>query len=89
MIWIFIIFIITGSIIAIAYPLFWSNLQDYELSDISATDFSQADAWLSGLSDLEDDFVLGRLTKEDYQQQKIFLQRGYLEFMKNSSISAD
>ena len=72
MIWLFMFLIIVISVVAIAYPLFWSKLQSYELPGITELDFSQADSWLSALSDLEDDFALGRLSKPDYQQQKYF-----------------
>jgi hypothetical protein len=34
---------------------------------------------LSALSELEDDFQMERLNKDEYQQQKIRLQRQYLE----------
>ena len=84
MIWAFILLIIAGSVSALAYPLFRTKLQHYELPGTSAHDFSQADSWLSALSDLEDDLVLGRISKPDYQQQKIFFQRGYLEWQKKS-----
>ena len=78
MIWIFILIIISGSVAAVAYPLFRSKLQSYELPGTSTNDFSQEDSWLSALSDLENDLALGRISKPDYQQQKIYLQRGYL-----------
>jgi hypothetical protein len=84
MIWTFIFLMITGSVGAVAYPLFRSKLQNYELPGTSANDFSQADSWLSALRDLEDDLVLGRISKTDYQQQKIFFQRGYLEWQKKT-----
>ena len=87
MIWIFILLIIAGSVSAVAYPLFRTKLQKYELPGTSAHDFSQADSWLSALSDLEDDLVLGRISKPDYQQQKIFLQRSYLEWQKKSGMT--
>ena len=80
MIWIFILLIITVSVSAVAYPLFKSKLQKYQLNDTSDHNFSQADSWLSALSDLEDDLVLGRISKPDYQKQKIYYQRGYLEW---------
>ena len=79
MIWLFMFLIIVISVVAIAYPLFWSKLQSYELPGITELDFSQADSWLSALSDLEVDFSLGRMSKKEYQQQKNFLQRGYLK----------
>ena len=41
--------------------------------------FGQRRKLLSALSELEDDFQLGRLNKDEYQQQKIRLQRQYLK----------
>ncbi|MBC8257939.1 MAG: hypothetical protein H8E38_02895 [SAR324 cluster bacterium] len=52
-------------------------------------DFSQADAWLSALGDLEDDYMLGRIPKQEYQQQKIILQRSYLKWQEKSANTAD
>ena len=89
MIWTFILLIIAGSVSVLAYPLFRTKLQNYELPSTSAHDFSQADSWLSALSDLEDDLVLGRISKLDYQQQKIFFQRGYLEWRNKSGKTKD
>ena len=78
MIWTFILIVITVSVIAITYPLFWSKLQCFELPGATGQDYSLADSYLSALSDLEDDYALGRISNPDYQQQKILLQRGYL-----------
>ncbi|MBL4823798.1 MAG: hypothetical protein JKY07_00880 [SAR324 cluster bacterium] len=89
MIWTFIFLIIAVSVAAIAYPLFRGKLELYELPGISSQDFSKADSWLSALSDLEDDLVLGRISKTDFQQQKLFLQRGYLDWQKESGITKD
>jgi|TARA_B110000211_G_C13934550_1_gene488717 hypothetical protein len=89
MIWTFILLIIAGSVGAVAYPLFRTKLQSYELPGTSSHDFSQADSWLSALSDLENDLALGRMSKPDYQQQKIFLQRGYLDWQKESGNTED
>ena len=79
MIWTYILIVIAGSVAAITYPLFCSKLQRYEIPG-NAQDYSQADSWLSALSDLEDDYVLGRISNQDYQKQKLFLQRGYLKW---------
>ena len=89
MIWAFILLIISGSVSVIAYPLFRTKLQSYELPGKNKHDFSQADSWLSALSDLEDDLTLKRMSKADYQHQKIFLQRGYLEWQNNSGNTKD
>lgn len=72
MIWTFIIFIVAVSVATIAFPLFWNKLQFYQLPENSTQDYSQADSWLSALSDLEVDFSLGRMSKKEYQQQKKF-----------------
>ena len=55
MIWTFIIFIVAVSVATIAFPLFWNKLQLYHLPENSTQDYSQADYWLSALSDLEVD----------------------------------
>ena len=54
----------------------------YETPENYQLDTSQADFWLTALSDLEDDYALGRLSESDYNQQKIFLQRNYLKLKK-------
>ena len=86
MIWTFIIFIVAVSVATIAFPLFWNKLQLYHLPENSTQDYSQADYWLSALSDLEVDFSLGRMSKKEYLQQKSFLQRGYLKEEEKSGV---
>ena len=78
MIWVFVFIIILISVGAIAYPLFWVKMQKYYSKHYSKTDVNKATFWLSALSDLDDDFTLGRITETDYQKQKLILQRSYL-----------
>ena len=87
MIWTFILLIIAVSVATIALPLFWTKLQLYQLSGNSNQDYSQEDSWLSALSDLEVDYSLRRMSKKEYQQQKIFLQRAYLDVEDKSGNS--
>ena len=82
MIWAFILLIIAGCVGTVAFPLFKTKLQSYKLSNKSGHDFSQVDSYLSALSDLENDLALEKLSKPDYQKQKLFLQRRYLEYQK-------
>jgi hypothetical protein len=84
-IWTYIIIVIAGSVGIISYPLFRSKLQKYEIPEKYPQDPSQADTCLAALSDLEDDYALGRLSESDYNQQKIFLQRNYLESQQKSA----
>ena len=78
MIWTFAVIVILGSVGVITYPLFRSKIQKYEIPENYQLDSSQEDICLTALSDLEDDYALGRLSESDYNQQKIILQRNYL-----------
>ena len=63
--------------VVIAYPLFFSRLQHYLIRE-ERVEFNEAEALLAALSELEDEYQLGRLGKRDYQTQKLALQRHYL-----------
>ena len=89
MIWTFAVIVILGSVGVITYPLFRSKIQKYEIPENYQLDTSQADFWLTALSDLEDDYALGRLSESDYNQQKIFLQRNYLKLQKKEAVNED
>ena len=82
MVWAFAVIVILGSVGVIIYPLFRSKIRKYEIPEIYQLDTSQADLCLTALSDLEDDYALGRLSESDYNQQKIFLQRNYLKLQE-------
>ena len=89
MVWIFAVIVILGSVGVITYPLFRSKIQKYEIPENYQLDTSQADFCLTALSDLEDDYALGRLSESDYNYQKIFLQRNYLKLQKKEVRSED
>ena len=89
MIWTFAVIVILGSVGVITYPLFRSKIQKYEIPEYYQLDTSQADFYLTALSDLEDDYALGRLSESDYNQQKIFLQRNYLKLQKKEVSTED
>jgi cytochrome c-type biogenesis protein CcmI len=76
------LFIVTVAVVV--FPLFFARLQRHEIPR-PEHDTSEADALLSALSELEDDYQLGRLTKPEYQQQKIRLQRQYLKVKQSSA----
>ena len=82
MIWTFAVIVILGSVGVITYPLFKSKIQKYVIPENYQIDVSQSDFYLNALSDLEDDYALGRLSDLDYNQQKLFLQRKYLKLLK-------
>ena len=78
----FAVIVIFGSVGVITYPMFWRKIQKYEIPKNFQLDSSQADLFLTALSDLEEDYALRRLSESDYNQQKIFLQRKYLKLQK-------
>ena len=89
MIWTFAVIVILGSLGMITYPLFRSKIQKYEIPENYQLDTTQADFFLTALSDLGDDYALGRLSESDYNQQKIFLQRNYLKLQKKEVSTED
>ena len=89
MIWAFGVIVILGSVGVITYPLFISKIHKYEIPKNYQLDTIQADFCLTALSDLEDDYALGRLTESDYNQQKIFLQRNYLKLQSKKESTED
>ena len=89
MVWIFAVIVILGVVGVITYPLFRSKILKYEIPEICQLDTSQADFCLTALSDLEDDYALGRLSESDYNQQKIFLQRNYLKLNRKEVSTED
>ena len=89
MIWTFAVIVILGSVGVITYPLFRGKIYRYEIPENYQLDTSQVDFCLTALSDLEDDYTLGRLSESDYNQQKIFLQRNYLNLQKKEAVNED
>ena len=85
----FAVIVILGSVGVISYPLFRSKILKYEIPAIYQLDTSQADLCLTALSDLEEDYALGRLSESDYNHQKIFLQRNYLKLQKKEVPTED
>ena len=89
MIWTFAVIVILGSVGAVTYPLFRSKIQKYEIPENYELDSSQADFCLTALSDLEEDYALGRLSESDYNQQKNLLQRNYLKLQRKEVSTED
>ena len=76
---VFLIFILTVGVIS--YPLFFIKLQRYSNNSFNSEE-SNSNFWLSALSDLNEDYKLGRISKSDYEKQKIIIQRNYLNSIK-------
>ncbi len=70
----------------IAYPLFFQKITRFTSEPDISTDFNEQEALLSALSDLEEEYQLGRLSEPDYQRLKLHFQRRYLQY-KQSDLS--
>lgn len=84
MILIFCILLFIITVAVIVYPLFFQKLTVYKDTD-TTKDFNEQDSLLSALSDLEEEFQLGRLSDADYQRLKLHFQRRYLQLKQGTS----
>ena len=73
----FSLLLVVVTLIVVAYPLFFQKITPFELEDTSL-DFNEKEALLAALTDLEEEYQLGRLSDEDYQHLKRHFQRRYL-----------
>ena len=68
----------------VSYPLFLEKLQKLQLHENETKDFSEQDSLLTSLSELEYEYVLGKWSPQEYQQQRLKLQYMYLELKKDT-----
>lgn len=85
--WMFVIaavvLLITAGIISV--PLMMGRIEAYALPDLPDESFSERDALLEALSDLEASFRQGKLSEEDYTEQKQRLQVQYIQTVENGA----
>ena len=70
--------------IIVGYPLFFERLRFFHVPEINPENdqeylFDEQESLLTALSELEDEYLLGKVSKEDYKQQKLLLNRKYLQ----------
>lgn len=76
------LFVLLVSLAVVSYPLFFQPLIEHEAPPDPESEFSERDALLEALSDLELSFGTKKLTDLDYQLQKRALQTRYAEVLK-------
>ena len=83
MILVYSIILILLCVIIVGYPLFFERLRFHhpEINPESDQEylFDEQESLLTALSELEDEYLLGKVSKEDYKQQKLLLNRKYLK----------
>jgi hypothetical protein len=72
----------------ISYPLLVHRLEPYDLPDLPDESFSERDALLEAMSDLEVSFRAGKLSEADYTAQKQRLQVRYIEVVEDEGPAA-
>ena len=80
MILVFSIILILFCVVIVGYPLFFERLRSFHLPENDQEYlFDEQELLLTALSELEDEYLLGKVSKEDYKQQKLILNRKYLQ----------
>ena len=72
----------------ISAPLILQHLEPYDLPDLPDESFSERDALLEAMSDLEDSFHAGKVSEGDYAAQKQRLQLRYIEVVEGGAPGA-
>ena len=84
MILVYSIILILLCVIIVGYPLFFERLRFFHLPEMTPEYdqenlYDEQESLLTTLSELEDEYLLGKVSKEDYKQQKLLLNRKYLQ----------
>ena len=72
-------------VLFVGFPLFFQKLKPLQLSEKKEEEFSEPESLLMSMSELNDEYLLGKQSKKDYQSQRLKLQRRYLELQKTST----
>ena len=71
--------------VAVSYPLFFQRLEAYHLTDVPEAEFSERDALLEALSELEYSHAAGKVSAPDYEAQRAELEARYMQVTEQSS----
>ncbi len=77
--------LLAAAVMVISYPLIFHELEAYELPPSAAAEFSERDALLEALSELELSHRSGKLSETDYLTQKLQLEKQYLQAVGETS----
>ncbi|MCZ6472769.1 MAG: hypothetical protein O7A08_13330 [SAR324 cluster bacterium] len=67
------------AVLVISYPLIFHALEDFRVPPSPEDDYSERDALLEAMNELEISHGTGKLSEDDYQTEKLQLQRRYLQ----------
>ena len=79
MVFFYILIILFITIIFISYPLFLKKIEPIIKKSFISEENEEKIMLLSSILDLEDEFLLGKLSEKDFKKQKLIIQRKYLK----------
>jgi hypothetical protein len=81
------LFLISGGLLLLAaailaYPLLFEPVEPYQSGGAVSTPFSERDALLEAMSELELEYQAGKLAQADYEAAQARYQREYVRIVK-------
>ena len=71
--------VLLAAALVISYPLIFHALEPYQATPPPDAAYSERDALLEALGELEVSYGTGKISGQDYQAEKLRLQKLYLE----------
>ncbi|HUJ74888.1 MAG TPA: hypothetical protein VL359_08520 [bacterium] len=74
------VLVVAAAVISI--PLLFQRLEPYHRPQAAAPEFDEQDTLLEALGELELSFQCGKLSPQDYEQQKALLEHAYIQLVE-------
>jgi len=79
-------FLLLATVVAtVSFPLVAQSLETYDGRESEEDEYSERDALLEAMSELEQANETGKISEKDYKTQKLQLQKQYLKVVEGSS----
>ncbi len=80
--------VLVAAVLIVSYPLIFNAMESHRAEPTPGAEYSERDALLEAMSELEGSFQTGKLSAADYEHQKAGLRRQYLRAQENPGDSA-
>lgn len=80
--------VLLAALAVVTYPFFFEEVESYRLPGLPEDAFSERDALLEALNDLELAHGAGKLTQADYRTEKARLEIRYIEVVEDTARKA-
>ncbi len=79
------VLVLLATLAVVTYPFFFEDVESYRLAEPPEDAFSERDALLEALSDLELAHGAGKLSQADYQTEKARLENRYIQVVEDQA----